>query len=281
MDRILEEVRRAGEATAGEGTYRDKEGKLRCAVCREPREEKIPGIEGLCPVACASVRGEQERKEKRRRAEEARRKARSSPFWAPGYDAMTFELDDAPASEASKLCREYVRRWEAMRREDLGLVFSGPLGTGKSFYAAAVVNALLEEGVGAITVSSSRLVNLVRAAREPQALLDELNCFPLVALDDLGAERDTDFAVEVLESFVNARMLAGRPLLVTTNLTGKQLRQPPDLRYGRIFDRVLALCPYPVLLTGPSRRVSMREERRRYMEALLAPGDKERPEGSR
>ena len=270
MDAVLEEVRsRAAEIRGEEGVYRDASGKLRCAVCHEPREEEIPGIRGLCPVVCSCLRREAERKEAGRRAEEARRRAAASPFWSPGCEAMTFGLDDAPDSEASLLCREYVRRWEDMLREDLGLIFSGPLGTGKSFYAAAVVNALLEEGVGAITVSSSRLVNLLRAAREPQAMLDELCAFPLVALDDLGAERDTDFAVEVLESFVDLRAMSKKPLLVTTNLTGKQLRSPPDLRYGRIFDRVLALCPCPVLLTGPSRRVSLGEKRRGRMEELL------------
>ena len=276
MDAVLEEVRSRAEAARGEeGVYRDAAGRLRCAVCHEPREEEIPGIRGLCPVVCSCLRREEERREMRSRAAEARRRAAASPFWSPGCEAMTFGLDDAPDSGASLLCREYVRRWEDMQREDLGLIFSGPLGTGKSFYAAAIVNALLDRGVPAVMTAASRLVNLLRAAREPQAMLDELCAFPLVALDDLGAERDTDFAVEVLESFVDLRAMSKKPLLVTTNLTGKQLRRPPDLRYGRIFDRVLALCPCPVLLTGPSRRVSLGEQRRSRMEELL--GKAERP----
>ena len=90
-----------------------------------------------------------------------------------------------------------------------------------------------------------------------------------MALDDLGAERDTDFAVEVLENFVNSRILAARPLLGTTNLTGSELSEPRDLRYARIFDRVLTLCPTPVLLTGQSRRVGQKESRRKEMRSLL------------
>ena len=100
--------------------------------------------------------------------------------------------------------------------------------------------------------------------------LDERDLpFVIYPLDDLGAERDTDFALEVLESFVDARCLVSRPLLVTTNLSGKQLRNPADLRYARLFDRVLALCPYPVLLTGASRRVKQEEARRNRLRELL------------
>ena len=269
VEEVLLEAARKGRAAQRAGTYRDGAGLLRCSVCHEPREMEIPGFSGLLPVTCSCIQHAEAEKEARRREEEARARARKSPFWTPGYGGMTFEADDNPDSEASRRCRRYVRLWREAAGENLGLLFSGPLGTGKSFYAAAVVNALTALGVPGVMVSTARLVNLARASREPQGILDDLNRFPLVALDDLGAERDTDFALEVLESFVDARCLVSRPLLVTTNLSGKQLRNPADLRYARLFDRVLALCPYPVLLTGASRRVKQEEARRNRLRELL------------
>ena len=264
---VLSRAEEAARESRG-GVRQDEAGELRCAVCGELLEEYVPELGRKMPVACACARDAEARRERRRRAEEARIRAHGS-FWDPGYDRFTLREDDGAQAEASQVCRRYVENWEEMRREDLGLLFSGPMGTGKSFLAAAVVNALIEEGVPGVILTTSRLINQVRASREPQKLLDELNAFPLVALDDLGAERDTDYAVEVLESFVNSRVIARRPLLVTTNLTGEMLRRPGDLRYSRLFDRILALCPYPVILTGKSRREALGRERKRQMERLL------------
>lgn len=70
-------------------------------------------------------------------------------------------------------------------------------------------------------------------------------------------------------NFINDRILANRPLLVTTNLTGKELTAPPDMRYARIFDRILVMCPRPVILTGQSRRVDQRQERAAEMKRIL------------
>ncbi len=264
--------RRAREALENGGTYRDADGVLRCAACGEAREAFIPGFGRSMPVTCGCMEAAERERKRRTRAEEARRRAETSPLYDAGYERFTFAADDRAQSANSQLCRSYVRRWEEMREGNFGLIFSGPLGTGKSFLAACIVNALCGKGVPAIIVTTARLVNVVRASREPQKAMDELNAFSLVALDDLGAERDTDFAVEVLESFVNSRALAARPLLVTTNLTGTELSAPRDLRYARLFDRVLALCPTPVLLTGQSRRAEQKESRRRQMKSLLEAG---------
>lgn len=268
-DLLLDAERKARETMEADGTYQGEDGIIHCSVCGEPREAFIPGIGRTMPVSCACRKKEEKARELKTRAEDAWRKAKASPLYDAGYDRFCFSLDDKAQSENSQLCQRYVQRWEKMCAGNFGMIFSGPLGTGKSFLAACIVNSLCNQGVPAIIVTTARLVNVVRASRDPQKIMDDLNAFSLVALDDLGAERDTDFAVEVLESFVNSRGLAARPLLVTTNLTGAQLSEPKDLRYARLFDRVLALCPTPVILTGQSRRKDQKDNRRRQMKALL------------
>lgn len=261
--------RRAVENLNHSDTYTDENGVVRCAVCHEPRMRYIECLGRNMPVGCSCDARRDAERERRERIERARRKAEGCALHNSAYDAFTFDRDNSPESTASKQCRAYVANWERMRQNNFGLIFSGSLGTGKSFYAAAVVNALQEQGVSSMIVTTARLISTLRASRDPMGVLDELNSFQLVALDDLGAERDTDFAVEQLENFVNERILSSRPLLVTTNLTGKALNEPPDMRYARIFDRILVMCPVPVILTGQSRRVDQRQARAAEMKSIL------------
>ena len=274
--------RRAADNLSRSDTYIGKDGVLRCSVCHEPRRAFIEAIGREMPVACSCSDREAAKRKRQERIAFVKQKAETCILYDASYNSFTFARDNSPDSVASKQCRAYVERWEDMERKNFGLILSGTLGTGKSYYAAAVVNALRARGVSALIVTTSRLVNALRASRDPLGVTDELNSFQLVALDDLGAERDTDFAVEQIENFVNDRILINRPLIVTTNLTGKELNAPPDMRYARIFDRILVMCPRPVILTGQSRRVDQRQERAAEMKSILGcdrgpDGTKKRP----
>lgn len=261
--------RRAADSLSHSDTYTDENGVLRCSVCHEPRKVFIEAIGREMPVACSCSDREAAEQRRQERIAAARQKAETNILYDRSYDSFTFAQDNLPESAASIQCRAYVERWADMERKNFGLILSGTLGTGKSYYAAAVVNALRAQGVTALIVTTSRLINALRASRDPLGVTDELNSFQLVALDDLGAERDTDFAVEQIENFINDRILINRPLLITTNLTGKELNAPPDMRYARIFDRILVMCPRPVILTGQSRRVDQRQERAAEMKRIM------------
>lgn len=263
-------VAKAVEKTGKKNTYTDQSGVKRCACCKRPVEAFIEAAGEVLPVACACDERDFARAKEREAAEKANRLAQESPLYDRLYAQFSFPMDDAPQSYAGRISRRFVEAWDTVKTEDYGLLYSGPVGTGKSFYAAAVVNALRERGVSALICTTSRLVNAVRVAKSPQAVIDDLNRFELVALDDLGAERDTEYAVEQLEAFINARSLARLPLIVTTNLTGEQLKKPDNLAYTRIYDRVLEMCCFPVQIVGESRRKKLAQERRASCKALLA-----------
>ena len=81
--------------------------------------------------------------------------------------------------------------------------------------------------------------------------------------DDLGAERDSDYALEKVYGIVDARYRKQLPMIVTTNLPMEQMKGEEDIRYRRIYDRIFENC-YPMQFTGPSwRRV---EATRRFSE---------------
>lgn len=251
------------------GTFRDDCGIVRCQKCGERRVAFISAVGRELPVACRCWEAKATAAQKSQAILAAGLKVRSSPFFSRGYEDYTFAADSWPDGEVSRQCRTYVACREQMHDADLGLLFSGRIGTGKTFYAASVINALRARGVSAIICTAANLVNVAQALRNPLAAIDELDSFEFVALDDLGAQRGTDFGISLIEGFIDARVLSRRPLIVTTNLSAAQMRQPEDLRWARTFDRILALCPHVIVTTGDSLRRTERGDRAAHAAAIL------------
>lgn len=270
---VQEIIERAEQSKTAAETFVGDDGLRRCAKCGEPLEcivESMGGQKRPIICACAKNREETERRERehRDRVDAARRMATSSPFYDPSYERYTFACDqhrdEDGFREAGDKCRSFVENFDELAAIPAGMILTGTVGTGKSFYASATVNALREKGVSAIIVSTSRLLNVIRSNGNRQTIIDDLNSFDLVTLDDLGAERDTDYAIEQLEAFVDARALAEKPLIITTNLTVSDIRKPSDMRYVRLFDRINSLCTIYV----PLVQVSLRESQARDRAAL-------------
>ena len=266
---MQEIIKNAQKNQRRKNAYRDENGVLRCLDCGQPLEAFVEAVGEVLPVTCkCDERAEAAQKQAERRIR-TERIASESPLYDAGYDSYIFERDVAPDSLASKQSRAFVEHWEGMEKEGFGLLFAGPLGTGKSYYAACIVNALRAKGVVAMIVTTSRLINAVQSAKNPQEVIDGLNKFQLVALDDLGAERNTDYAVEQLENFVNVRSLRKKPLIVTTNLLRKDMDSPTNMAYARVFDRVKEQCCHHIVLAGPSKRIDQAKERAERCKKIL------------
>lgn len=181
----------------------------------------------------------------------------------------TFAADDRQDPVLSDVCRRYVDRWAEMEAQNIGILFHGTVGTGKSFYACAIANALVDQCIPAMVTSFPRLLNLLQSARDRQEIIDGLDRYPLLVLDDLGVERDSYYAAEQIYSVIDARTRAGKPLIVTTNLPYDELESPAAMPYKRIYDRILELCPVVLKMTGQSRRAQNAAAKKAAAKALL------------
>ena len=158
----------------------------------------------------------------------------------------------------------YVERFEEMLKTGQGLLFLGPVGTGKSYTAAAVANELMGRKHTAIMTSFVKLLNVMsQVSTADEEYLAMLNQADLMFIDELGAERGTDTALEKVYNVIDTRYRSCKPLILTTNLSMPEIIAEGDIRYIRIYDRVLEMC-YPVEMTGHSLR--KREASRRYTE---------------
>ena len=135
----------------------------------------------------------------------------------------------------------------------------------------AIPNAVLAQLDSAVITSFPRILNLLQSTQDKQALLDRMQRYSLLVLDDLGAERDTAYAAEQIFNVVDARVQTGLPLIVTTNLSVAEMQQADSMQLKRIYDRVLELCPVRIKLEGESRRTQNAQQRLTIANNLLRP----------
>ena len=88
-----------------------------------------------------------------------------------------------------------------MRAENLGLLLWGGVGTGKSFLAGCIANALMEQEVPVRMTNFARILNELNSSFSGcNDIVDKLCRYPLLIIDDFGMERGTKYALEQIYS---------------------------------------------------------------------------------
>lgn len=159
-------------------------------------------------------------------------------LFADSYGIMTFEAARRYNEKPLNLALKYVDKWEDMQREGLGLLFYGSVGTGKTYIASCIANALLAKDVPTVIIEAQKIVGM--SFEQYEAVRGLITTANLLVLDDLGAERATEFARERIFDVVDERIKNNRPLIVTTNYTPMDMGTTTDIRLARIFDRITA-----------------------------------------
>lgn len=166
----------------------------------------------------------------------------------------TFDKDDGAGSrELVQAAKQYAADFPRHLKEGMGLLFYGPVGTGKTFLAACIANAVLAQGYKVKMTNFATLADEMWAVPDKAAYIADLSKYPLLILDDLGVERKSEYMQEMVYKIVNARYVAGTPVIVTTNLTTDELTKTADIGYARTYDRLLEKC-LPIKVDGRSRR---------------------------
>lgn len=172
---------------------------------------------------------------------------------------------------AYKAACAFVKRFCENRHTD-GVYFMGGVGSGKTYLAAAVAEAVMAgypvpereaeraavgKPAGSALVRFISTVELFERLKDGyikgsgDALLEELKSAPLLILDDLGAEKTTDWTRERLFEIIDYRYSRELPLILTTNLRTEDLKR--DLG-ERICDRIRETCVFAPVTAVSQRR---------------------------
>ena len=249
-----------------------------CPRCGEVSARMVEyfGITRRVAVQCrCRLQEEHEKLQQKQREEFDQRLARrqsADRISDLSHKACLFEQDDQMDEDCFAICTKYVLQWEEMKANNMGILFYGTVGSGKTYRAGCIVNALTAGQVTATVTSFPRLLNLMQDCGDRQGILDSLNWYECLVIDDLGAERDSAYALEQVYHIIDSRGKSGKPLIITTNLTLQELKNPKDLDHARIYDRVLELCPITLKMTGDSRRAEKAKRKRELARKLLTAG---------
>ncbi|MDD3878976.1 MAG: ATP-binding protein [Syntrophomonas sp.] len=164
-------------------------------------------------------------------------------------------------------CQAFTAKGLDIIRQGQGIFLQGPVGTGKSHLAVSALRALLEnnadhfgrlvsenrfvgepvfEGYYCSMISVVDLLNTLResftadnlkaAARQ---LLHRIRCDTIVILDDIGAEKPSEWVEEQLYALIDLRYRMQRSTFFTTNCTLKQLEGQIGCRS---VSRIMEMC---------------------------------------
>jgi DNA replication protein DnaC len=178
------------------------------------------------------------------------------------YRGVSF--DRSPVTELSpdvvRPVQAYVRNIAANLAKGRGLWFMGDVGTGKSTLAMLVSKSALDEGCSVAIYSVPHLLAEIRdtydgdsSDRSYMDFFRRLARVDLLHLEDLGAEKQTEWVLEQLYSLVNQRYEDQRAILVTSNV-----ESPEELERQigkRTVSRLVEICGDPLKLFGEDMRI--------------------------
>lgn len=268
-------ARAARQYSEHEGDYRNEDGLLMCGNCHTQKECVLTKSDGTtktvhCACDCSVAQNAREAEEKRKRDRmQYLDSMRRTGFPDAEMREWTFAKSDHANQKIENVARKYAANFDVMRKQGTGLLLCGQVGTGKSFLAAAIANELIDQGTPCLMTNFSRIISRISEKfGGDQKYLDNLNRFDLLIIDDLGAERDSEFTWEKVMDVIDARYRAGLPLIITTNLSMRQLSDQSDIRRQRIYSRLREMCVF-LEVQGTDRRGKKMQDKMATAKSLL------------
>jgi len=256
-----------------------KNGLLYCGKCNTPKQRKIDEkhkkmfLQGQSVVWC-SCRCETERfeiEERRYKLEQERKRLlfaapqiRNSCFSGDFYKRMSFSTDRGKAPRAIEAAHRYVDNFDKFSAENMGLMFLGNVGTGKTFATCCIASALIDKGYKAWVITASDLISAANDFKTSAETFARIRETDLLIIDDFGTQSNAENNISAWFVVVDTRYKSAKPLVITSNLTAADMKNAPDVRLKRIYDRIneACTCPFsPVVLSGKSLRDEIAREK--------------------
>jgi len=258
-----------------------KDGHAYCKVCHERKDGDVMEFFGnkmILRVACKCDREIEKQKKRREKQMEIERLKRTC-FNSMREWSYTFENYQGEENQSLMIAKNFVEDYEKMKKENIGLLFYGSVGSGKTYLACSIANSLIEQYQISVKIRNfAQIINELQKSSfdfDKNAYIESLVNTSVLILDDLGIERDTSYAKEQVYNIVNNRYLKHKPTIFTTNLSYSQIENCTEsVEYQRIYSRIIEMC-IPVMVLGEDYRKVIQEEKlKRNKERLLTGGER-------
>lgn len=245
-----------------------------CGKCHTKKQKKISflGVERVVGCLCQCAAKEMEREREKHREEEELLHIRQMKS-AGLQDSTFFDYTFANCDETHpcvQYARRYVGNYAEFQKNGQGLLFWGNVGTGKTFLAGCIANALLEQKIPVLMTSFPKILNALGGlySSERNAYLASLNRYTLLVIDDMGIERESQYTIETIYTVIDERYKSGKPFIITTNILLDTFKKPQDLEHARIYDRIMERC-MPIFFGGKNYRSELGQGNRHMAKKIL------------
>lgn len=244
-----------------DGIIRAAKERQKCGSCRKSPAEAVNcartdawiDADGECRITCQPCPRGQAYLRQKRIDRLTGASGMGSRFRERRFD--TFQKicgTELAYSACEKFCEGYTPH-------SMGIRLTGPYGCGKTHLAAAVLNAMIGRGIPGMFVVVPDLLRQIRIgfddmemAKRANEIVDTAKSAPLLVLDDLGAEKPSDWVREYLFILLNTRYEKELPTIVTTNCTTAELIAKLQ---QRIVSRLVEMTT-SVIMTAPDFRLA-------------------------
>lgn len=240
-----------------------KDGLLYCHKCHTPKQLMIElhFAQRKMPCLCDcqnqwwnAIKKRNEREEQKQYCKDLKNRGIQDGV----LPDSRFEKSDGSNQKNMLIAETYVANFmENFYPKGSGLLLWGDVGTGKSHVASCIANALSDQGIPTLFTSVARINNELFSQPDKNQVLETLNYYKLLIIDDLETEQKSGFAMGNIFTVIDERYKSNQPLIVTTNLTLDELENPTQLAHKRIFDRILEKCT-PIAFDGGNKRAEKR-----------------------
>lgn len=154
-----------------------------------------------------------------------------------------------------------------------GLHIYGNKGSGKTFACKCIINELSKQNVRVFAIRFTQLLDVYTNFNYKQGIKkieSKIKYSHLIYLDDVGATRETDYAVEKINDIINFIYELRIPIIITSNLSrghlGEEIKENTDI--ARAYDRLFERC-HPIKLENESFRLAKAKEDKAKFDDIL------------
>lgn len=277
IENIIRKIANNAPVPKEDEVYLGEDGFMHCKKCGEARE-CIPAKSGRFSfkVSCmCKCQAEQVALDKMQLKSDMTKveiqKARQLAKNDPAFKLHTFANDNGIHPELMRKAKKYADDFQTHMKNSSGLLLCGPKGTGKSYAAEAIANQIIDNGYPVIFTTFGKIAETaIEAGYEGRReYFDSLTRCPLLIIDDVGVERETDYMMETIHRVINERDRSLKPMIITTNFTAEEINHPSTSEWERIWSRIMRTC-YPIRCEGNDMRAAAgmvrNKEMKKYFE---------------
>lgn len=234
--------------------YIGENGLLFCGKCNTPRQCKteLLGRIYVCGCVCDCQKAKEEYEAAQKKLNDKIDSNKCNSGIPAIFSNSNYMMIDNP--EYRKYAYNYAKKFAEVGKR--GLLLYGDVGTGKSFMASCIAHLLLDKGFSVKWTTTLEFVDkgCFFNADDYNSYIDSITVPDLIIIDDLGAERNTDFAIERVQEMIDRRSASGKPMIITTNLELNTMMIEQNIARKRTYDRIIESCR-PVMFRGQSYRL--------------------------